>query len=188
MLMVYVNAMGGKFRFLVLMSWFLLVELCRVGATVWLSYWTGITDRPGRPCLPAPCIPSPSSSPCPRLSSFAHVLPHLSVFFVLHVAVNMWLCQQTGTEDMPRPSCFFCLCPCAHHSILARHMISACSGSQCDLVLELVLYALLEVWLNIAKLPQTDRAGHNCGFAASCRSCCQSLGSSIVIMPPSLQS
>ncbi|DBA70095.1 TPA: hypothetical protein ACH3X2_012257 [Trebouxia sp. C0005] len=47
MLMVYVNAMGGKFRFLVLMSWFLLVELCRVGATVWLSYWTGITDRPG---------------------------------------------------------------------------------------------------------------------------------------------
>ncbi|KAL0044905.1 hypothetical protein WJX82_001780 [Trebouxia sp. C0006] len=47
MLMVYVNAMGGKFKFLVLMSWFLLVELCRVGATVWLSYWTGITDRPG---------------------------------------------------------------------------------------------------------------------------------------------
>ena len=50
MLMVYVNAMGGKFKFLVLMSWFLLVELCRVGATVWLSYWTGITDRPGQPC------------------------------------------------------------------------------------------------------------------------------------------
>ncbi len=71
MLMVYVNAMGGKFRFLVLMSWFLLVELCRVGATVWLSYWTGITDRPGQPCLPALCNSnsSSSSSPCPRSSS-----------------------------------------------------------------------------------------------------------------------
>jgi hypothetical protein len=62
MLMVYVNAMGGKFRFLVLMSWFLLVELCRVGATVWLSYWTGITDRPGQPCLPALYNSSSSSS------------------------------------------------------------------------------------------------------------------------------
>ena len=49
MLMVYVNAMGGKLRFTILMSWFLLVELCRVGATVWLSYWTGIVDNPG-PC------------------------------------------------------------------------------------------------------------------------------------------
>lgn len=47
MLMVYVNAMGGKLRFSILMSWFLLVELCRVGATVWLSYWTGISDKPG---------------------------------------------------------------------------------------------------------------------------------------------
>lgn len=47
MLMVYVNAMGGKLRFTILMSWFLLVELCRVGATVWLSYWTGIADKPG---------------------------------------------------------------------------------------------------------------------------------------------
>ncbi len=52
MLMVYVNAMGGKLRFIILLSWFLLVELCRVGATVWLSYWTGITDRPG-PALSA---------------------------------------------------------------------------------------------------------------------------------------
>lgn len=48
MLMVYVNAMGGKLRFSILMSWFLLVELCRVGATVWLSYWTGISDKPGK--------------------------------------------------------------------------------------------------------------------------------------------
>lgn len=47
MLMVYVDAMGGKLRFTILMSWFLLVELCRVGATVWLSYWTGIADSPG---------------------------------------------------------------------------------------------------------------------------------------------
>ena len=133
-----------------------------------------------RSALPScSCNPSSSSSPCPCLSSFAHVLPLLSVFFVLHVAVNMWLCQQTGSADTPRPSCFFCLCPSVHHSILAQHMISACSGSQCDLVLELVLYALLEVWLNTAKLPQTDRAGHNCGFVASCRICCQSLGSAL---------
>ena len=47
MLMVYVNAMGGKLRFSILMSWFLLVELCRVAATVWLSYWTGVSDKPG---------------------------------------------------------------------------------------------------------------------------------------------
>lgn len=51
MLMVYVNAMGGKLRFSILMSWFLLVELCRVGATVWLSYWTGIADNPGERIL-----------------------------------------------------------------------------------------------------------------------------------------
>ena len=51
MLMVYVNAMGGKLRFSILMSWFLLVELCRVGATVWLSYWTGIADNPGEHVL-----------------------------------------------------------------------------------------------------------------------------------------
>ena len=47
MLMVYVNAMGGKLRFGILLSWFVLVELCRVGATVWLSYWTGNADKPG---------------------------------------------------------------------------------------------------------------------------------------------
>ena len=54
MLMVYVNAMGGKLRFTILMSWFLLVELCRVGATVWLSYWTGIADNPGAFAPPLP--------------------------------------------------------------------------------------------------------------------------------------
>ena len=48
MLLVYVDAMGGKLRFGILLSWFLLVELCRVGATVWLSYWTGNADRPGQ--------------------------------------------------------------------------------------------------------------------------------------------
>ena len=47
MLLVYVDAMGGKLRFGILLSWFLLVELCRVGGTVWLSYWTGNADRPG---------------------------------------------------------------------------------------------------------------------------------------------
>ena len=52
MLMVYVDAMGGKLRFTILMSWFLLVELCRVGATVWLSYWTGIADSPGAHMYP----------------------------------------------------------------------------------------------------------------------------------------
>ena len=54
MLMVYVNAMGGKLRFSILMSWFLLVELCRVAATVWLSYWTGISDKAGDPSHPRP--------------------------------------------------------------------------------------------------------------------------------------
>lgn len=57
MLMVYVNAMGGKLRFTILMSWFLLVELCRVGATVWLSYWTGIADNPGAHAPPLPVQP-----------------------------------------------------------------------------------------------------------------------------------
>ena len=41
---VYITAMGGLLRFGLLMTWFVLVELCRVGATVWLSYWTGITE------------------------------------------------------------------------------------------------------------------------------------------------
>ena len=41
---VYITAMGGLLRFGVLMTWFVLVELCRVGATVWLSYWTGVTE------------------------------------------------------------------------------------------------------------------------------------------------
>lgn len=39
-------------------------------------------------------------------------------------------------------------------------MISACSGGQCDLVLELVLYAPLDVRLHTAKLPQIDCARH----------------------------
>lgn len=41
---VYITAMGGLLRFGLLMTWFVLVELCRVGATVWLSYWTGVTE------------------------------------------------------------------------------------------------------------------------------------------------
>ena len=41
------NAMGGKFWFSVLMSWFVLVEGARVGATVWLSVWTDNVDVPG---------------------------------------------------------------------------------------------------------------------------------------------
>ena len=44
-LMVYVNAMEASCGSV---SWFLLVELCRVAATIWLSYWTGISDKPGK--------------------------------------------------------------------------------------------------------------------------------------------
>ena len=43
----YINAMGGKLKFSLLMSWFLLVEAARVGATVWLSHWTDTVDAPG---------------------------------------------------------------------------------------------------------------------------------------------
>jgi len=39
--------MGGKLKFGLLMSWFLLVETARVGATVWLSDWTDSVDTPG---------------------------------------------------------------------------------------------------------------------------------------------
>lgn len=44
---VYIKAMGGWPTFLVLATWFLLAEACRVGATVWLSHWTGVADMPG---------------------------------------------------------------------------------------------------------------------------------------------
>ncbi len=47
MLNFYINAMGGKWKFGLLMSWFLLVEAARVGATVWLSHWTDTVDAPG---------------------------------------------------------------------------------------------------------------------------------------------
>lgn len=43
----YINAMGGKLRFSILMSWFVVVEAARVSATVWLSYWTDTVDQPG---------------------------------------------------------------------------------------------------------------------------------------------
>lgn len=40
-LWAYVKAMGGLTPFLILMTLFLLVEILRALATVWLSYWTG---------------------------------------------------------------------------------------------------------------------------------------------------
>jgi hypothetical protein len=43
----YINAMGGPLRFSLLMSWFVVVEVARVAATVWLSYWTDSVDAPG---------------------------------------------------------------------------------------------------------------------------------------------
>jgi hypothetical protein len=39
--------MGGLPTFLVLVAGFLLAEAARVGATVWLSHWTGVADMPG---------------------------------------------------------------------------------------------------------------------------------------------
>lgn len=44
---VYIKAMGGLPTFLVLVAGFLLAEAARVGATVWLSHWTGVADMPG---------------------------------------------------------------------------------------------------------------------------------------------
>ena len=38
--------MGGWIRFLLLISQLVLVEVCRVLATVWLSYWTNMANRP----------------------------------------------------------------------------------------------------------------------------------------------
>ena len=46
---VYIKAMGGLPTFLVLVAGFLLAEATRVGATVWLSHWTGVADMPGEP-------------------------------------------------------------------------------------------------------------------------------------------
>ena len=45
-LQVYIKAMGGPTRFLLIMSWLVLVEVCRVGSTVWLSHWTNVANRP----------------------------------------------------------------------------------------------------------------------------------------------
>ncbi len=44
---VYIRAMGGWHIFAALALWFLLAEVCRVGATVWLSHWTGVAGMPG---------------------------------------------------------------------------------------------------------------------------------------------
>ena len=63
---VYIRAMGGLPNFLLLAAWFLMCEAARVGATVWLSHWTGAADRPGARAaglcsrLDAPCYSSKS--------------------------------------------------------------------------------------------------------------------------------
>lgn len=41
------KAMGGYWAFLLLMSWFVLIEVARVATTVWLSAWTSSVDAPG---------------------------------------------------------------------------------------------------------------------------------------------
>lgn len=53
MLWAYIRAMGGIWRFGLLMSWFVLIEAARVGATVWLSHWTGAADQKGGAPHPA---------------------------------------------------------------------------------------------------------------------------------------
>ena len=53
---VYIKAMGGLPTFLVLVAGFLLAEAARVGATVWLSHWTGVADMPGALPALAPCL------------------------------------------------------------------------------------------------------------------------------------
>ena len=44
---MYIRAMGGYPIFLLLALWFIMCEAARVGATVWLSHWTGVADQPG---------------------------------------------------------------------------------------------------------------------------------------------
>jgi len=39
--------MGGMPTFLLLAAWFIMCEAARVGATVWLSHWTGVANQPG---------------------------------------------------------------------------------------------------------------------------------------------
>lgn len=46
-LWTYIRALGGIWGFGLLMSWYLLVEAARIGTTVWLSYWTGVSGSPG---------------------------------------------------------------------------------------------------------------------------------------------
>lgn len=46
-LSAYIRAMGGWTHFGLLMLWFLLTEVARVAATVWLSHWTDVADQPG---------------------------------------------------------------------------------------------------------------------------------------------
>ena len=58
MVSIYIAAMGGWPVFLALAAWFLMAEAARVGATVWLSHWTGVADMPGE---------EPSRDPFPRL-------------------------------------------------------------------------------------------------------------------------
>lgn len=45
-LWIYIKALGGVWGFGLLMSWYLLVEAARIGTTIWLSYWTGVSDGP----------------------------------------------------------------------------------------------------------------------------------------------
>ena len=94
MLMVYVNAMGGKLRFTILMSWFLLVELCRVGATVWLSYWTGIADSSGAHTCPQNCL-------CSFAWTGAADLPGLALpIALLRMCCCLCLCRSCVTCGM----------------------------------------------------------------------------------------
>lgn len=48
-LWTYIKAMGGLICFGPLMLLFVLIEGARVGTTLWLSYWTGSSERPGGP-------------------------------------------------------------------------------------------------------------------------------------------
>ena len=45
----YIQAMGGWPRFSLLMLGFIMAEVARISATVWLSHWTSVADLPGTP-------------------------------------------------------------------------------------------------------------------------------------------
>lgn len=137
MLMVYVDAMGGKLRFTILMSWFLLVELCRVGATVWLSYWTGIVDNPGaqlllcmHTVLVACAVACNFPSMCPYVYDVC-ICPCMHAICMCPCMYLVSLCPcMYAVCTCPRMY-NFCICPCMYAVCRCSRMYAVCISRLC---------------------------------------------------------